>query len=113
MPKDPKKENLVKAVSLKLYELTDTQIGWISELIEQFQTSHKFTKNPDSDIITEEVLHDFGDALRDHHTFSRQSFTKDRFEFALETILNRNGIPAKKSPSGNPGDDITIKLTKT
>lgn len=89
--------------------MTKGQLKWINKLIDQFLTYHDFRRIEDSDIITQEVLEDFGDALRDHHSFSEQSFTKDRFEYALEHILNNNGIPAKRASTGNPGHDITIR----
>lgn len=51
-----------------------------------------------------------GDALRIHHAFSRQALSKDRFEFALESTLNRAGIPAELVASRtNRGHDITIR----
>jgi type II restriction enzyme len=51
-----------------------------------------------------------GDALRVHHSFSRQPLSKDRFEFALERSLNRAGTPAKLVGNRtNRGHDITIK----
>jgi type II restriction enzyme len=50
-----------------------------------------------------------GDALQIHHAFSRQALSKDRFEFALESALNRAGINAELVASRtNRGHDITI-----
>lgn len=70
---------------------------------------HQFASNPSSDVISDQVLQRFGDALRIHHAFSRQALSKDRFEFALEQTLNRSGISAELSTSRtNRGHDITI-----
>jgi len=112
MPNGAEKKELIKSITSNLPTITVSQLKWINKLIDQFNTYHEFRRNPNSDIISESVLNDFGDALRDHHCFSRQAFSKDRFEYALETVLNQNGITAKKSPSGNPGDDITIRNQK-
>jgi len=106
------KEDLIKVVYPKLADLTTSQVKRISDLVEQFQTNYEFRASGDSDLITEGVLNEFGDVLREHHSLSEESFTKDKFEYALEKILNQNGIPAEKSPSGNPGDDITIRDQK-
>lgn len=105
----PEKQELLKIVAERLNNLTRGQLKWINTLIDQFLTPHTFKRAPDSDIITQEILEDFGDALRDHHSFSTQAFTKDRFEYALETIMNENGIPAKRAETGNPGHDINIR----
>jgi Type II site-specific deoxyribonuclease len=97
----------------QLYEvvstLTDGQIGWIETVVEQFQKPANFQRFPDSDLINACVLQDFGDALRIHHCFSREAFTKDKFEYALERVLNLCAIPATLAPRGNPGHDITIR----
>ena len=100
---------LFEIICEKIRKLTQGQLRWIDTLVDQFLTQHEFNRATDSDIITQEVLEDFGDALRDHHSFSNQAFTKDRFEFALEKILSANGITAERSSMGNPGHDITIR----
>jgi hypothetical protein len=96
----------------RLYEslknLTDGQIGWVQIVVEQFNKPASFQRSPNSDLIDECVLQDFGDALRIHHCFSKEAFTKDKFEYALERVLNLCGIPAILASRGNPGHDITI-----
>jgi type II restriction enzyme len=70
---------------------------------------HVFERNPSSNLITERVLNVFGDGLRLHHAFSRQALSKDKFEFTLETALNRGGFSAKLEKNRtNPGRDITV-----
>ena len=59
--------------------------------------------------MTEKVLQSLGDGLRLHHAFSRQSLTKDKFEFAFEAALKRGGFAAELTKSRtNPGRDILI-----
>jgi hypothetical protein len=96
----------------RLYEslknLTDGQIGWLRTVVEQFHKPASFRRSPESDLINECVLQDFGDALRIHHCFSKEAFTKDKFEYALERVLNLCEIPSTLAVRGNPGHDITI-----
>jgi hypothetical protein len=91
-----------------LRDLTDGQLGWVQTVVEQFHKPATFQHAPDSDLINACVLQDFGDALRIHHCFSREAFTKDKFEYALERVLNLCGIPAALAPRGHPGHDLTI-----
>ena len=91
-----------------LRDLTDGQIGWIETVAEQFHKPASFQCSPDSDLINACVLQDFGDALRIHHCFSKEAFTKDKFEYAFERVLNLCGIPAILASRGNPGHDMTI-----
>jgi hypothetical protein len=83
-------------------------IGVSGGTVDQFHKPANFQRSPDSDLINECVLQDFGDALRIHHCFSREAFTKDKFEYALERVLNLCGTPATLASRGNPGHDITI-----
>jgi len=59
-------------------------------------------------LISESILDDFGDILRVHHSFSREPFSKDKFEYALEKILSESGMSATLAPRGQRGFDITI-----
>jgi type II restriction enzyme len=63
---------------------------------------------PGTDLISPVALEDLGDALRLHHCFSREPFTKDKFEYTLERTLKASGIAAELAPRGNPGYDIKI-----
>ena len=78
-------------------------------MVEQFHKPASFQRSAESDLINDCVLQDFGDALRIHHSFSREAFTKDKFEYALERVLTLCDIPAILAPRGNPGQDITIR----
>lgn len=54
-------------------------------------------------------MDDFGDVLRLHHCFSREPFSKDKFEYALEKVLRADGIEAVLAERGQRGYDIRIK----
>jgi type II restriction enzyme len=92
-----------------LKKLTPSQLAFIEQMIDQFcRPFIKIMREAESDIVSDAVLHDFGDVLRIHHCFSKESLSKDRFEYAFERILNANELRAELAPKGNPGHDITI-----
>ncbi len=92
-----------------LENLTERQISLIEEVVNQFRKPFvQLERLTTSDIVNDSLLQDFGDALRIHHCFSKEPFTKDKFEYALEKISNLCGHKAKLAPKGNPGHDITI-----
>jgi Type II site-specific deoxyribonuclease len=103
-------EEIVHSLSRALAGLTPSQVDLVETMIRQFDLPHEFHRNKDSDFVTPAVLDMLGDALRVHHSFSRQALSKDRFEFALERSLNRAGIPAALVANRtNRGHDITVK----
>jgi len=95
-----------------LKNLTDGQVGWVEKVVEQFHKPTNFIRLQTSDIVNDCFLQDFGDALRIHHCFSKEAFTKDKFEYALERVASLCGMDAKLAPRGNPGHDITISNTR-
>ena len=93
-----------------LSHLRPSQLGWIEAVVNQLQRPWAFERWESSDLMTPCVLEDFGDALRIHHCFSAEPFSKDKFEYALERVLNLCEIPAQRVASRtNPGHDITIR----
>lgn len=93
-----------------LERLTPAQQQWVKAAVIAFGMSRVFWRAPDSDIVTQAVLENLGDRLLSHHANSRQSLSKDRFEFALEAALNVSNIPAQLVKSRtNRGHDITIQ----
>jgi len=101
-------EGRIKNISKRLPNLTEYQLDAISRIIDQLQKPKQFWRNENSDLVTKNVLQDFGDTLRIHHVFSAEALSKDRFEYALERVLQGCGVKAKCAPKGNPGHDITI-----
>lgn len=99
-------------LSTALLAMTRSQLEWVQGVIAQFGLPHSFRRNPASDLVTEDVLERFGDALRIHHAFSRQALSKDRFEFALERALCLSGFTAALAESRtNRGHDLTCDGT--
>lgn len=98
----------VRALLERIPKLGTSQILAIETIVDQLERPSTLTRLPTSDIVSECVLREFGDTLRIHHCFSAQAFTKDKFEFALEKVINVCGGKAHRSRRGKAGDDITI-----
>lgn len=97
-----------------LAKLNDNQIGLVSDVAKQFMTPHKFTWAPfrlkaGMNLMTQEVVDDLGDIIRIHHAFSREAFSKDKFEYALERVQKLHKRKADLAPRGNKGYDISIE----
>jgi hypothetical protein len=106
-PADSKHQRTQKLLAI-LERLSPGQLFWLEKVINIFDVPGQYEVG-DSDIITDEVLHDFGDALKIHHAFSLQPFSKDKFEYVLEQVLLSRKISAERARPGNPGHDITIR----
>ncbi len=92
-----------------LSELSDYQISMIAKLVEQFNTEFiEIESNVNSDVFDTCLLRNFGDVLRLHHCFSREPFTKDKFEHALFKTLNFCGQSSSLASRGNPGYDLIL-----
>lgn len=89
--------------------LSDFRLKLIDRIVEVFSLPRDYWKSKTSELISEHVLDDFGDVLRLHHCFSREPFSKDKFEYALESVLKADGIDAALAQRGQRGYDIRIK----
>lgn len=99
----------VDKLAVALRELTQPQLEFIENIVARFREAFiRIERHPESDLVDDRLLRDFGDVLRIHHCFSKESLSKDRFEYAFEKILNQCGVEAELAPRGNPGHDITI-----
>lgn len=87
--------------------LTLGQLYWIQRAVKVFAAEHEYIIN-NSDLFDETVLRNFGDALRVHHGFSAEPFSKDKFEYVLAEVLKISGRNAVLAPKGNPGHDATV-----
>ena len=105
MNREQQLEHLLKAIP----GLSDFRRSLIDDIITVLEGPCDFTRASNSDLVTQSVLNDFGDILRVHHSFSREPFSKDKFEYALEKILVRSGISASLAPRGQRGFDISIE----
>ena len=100
----------IALLSAELGKLLPSQLGWIEALVEQLRLPAQFWRWDGSDVVTPCVLDDSGVALRIHHCFSAEAFTKDKFEYALERVLNVCGTPTQRGDSRtHPGHDLTIR----
>lgn len=88
--------------------LSDYRLGLVQNMVWVFSQPWAIKRVSASDIISEAALLDFGDVLRIHHCFSREPFSKDKFEFALEAILRASDVVAELAPRGRRGYDIKI-----
>lgn len=101
-------EELSAEIVQALPALTPGQLKTIKAMVLALGAQRTFWRSPDSDLVTQEVLDNMGDQLLAHHAGSHQALTKDRFEHALESALNKSGIQAQLACKNNPGHDITI-----
>lgn len=104
MPQTDRIERLIAAIS----ELSDYRMKIVESVVGVFGLPKLFERNAASDLITNGVLDDFGDVLRIHHCFSREPFSKDKFEFALERVMQTAGVNAALAARGQRGFDIAI-----
>lgn len=104
-------KRLVDTLSGALPQLTLGQLHWLQRVIEVFSAEHDYSII-DSDIFDESLLRHFGDAMRIHHLFSSEPFSKDKLEYILVEVSNLSGKKASLAPKGNPGHDITLDGVK-
>jgi hypothetical protein len=98
---------LVKTLVDSIPTLTAGQLQWLERVVNVFQAKHTFLINK-SDLFDAITLQNFGDAMRIHHSFSAEPFSKDKFEYVFVKVLKMNGYKAHLSPKGNPGHDATV-----
>lgn len=101
------KRKIIESLVRSIPELTAGQLHWIKRVVTVYAAEHSFTLN-ESDLFDEITLQNFGDAMRVHHSFSSEPFSKDKFEYILVNVLNLSGHKAELAPKGNPGHDVTV-----
>jgi len=101
-------EERIERLIATIPTLSETRVQILDQIVTVFTQPKAFTRYDNSDIINDQVLDDFGDVLRLHHCFSREPFSKDKFEYAFERVLVGAGIDAKLSERGQRGYDIKI-----
>lgn len=100
-----------------LEELNANQLGLVADVARQFTTPHTFSHagfflKSGASLMTQEIVDDLGDIIRIHHAFSREAFSKDKFEYALERVQKLHQRAAELAPRGNKGYDIEIEGEK-
>jgi len=103
---DEKKNRIEKLIKI-IPSLTDGQLYWLNRVIQIFDSPRQFNIEQ-SNLLDKATLENFGDALRIHHSFSAESFSKDKFEYVFEKVLNMSGHTAMLAPRGHRGHDIII-----
>ena len=101
------KSRIVKLLIESIPNLTLGQLHWIQRIVDVFDGFYQYTIT-ESDMFDETVLKNFGDAIRVHHSFSAEPFSKDKFEYILVGVLKITGRIAVLAPKGNPGHDVTV-----
>lgn len=99
----------IKRLLAAIPELSDYRVQLVDRIVRVFSRPREYRRPHDSPLISQRVLEDFGDVLRLHHCFSREPFSKDKFEYALESVLKADGIDAALSQRGQRGYDLSIK----
>ena len=108
MTRDERIQRLIAAIPT----LANYRLQLIDKIVSAFAQPKDFRRSAASKLITPAVLEDFGDVLRMHHCLSREPFSKDKFEYALERILIESGVVASLAPRGQRGFDIEISTEK-
>jgi hypothetical protein len=103
----------VKRLCQALKGLTNGQLDLVEVVVAQFSKPFILIERSEtSDIVNDCLLQYMGDALRIHHSFSKEPLSKDKFEYAFERTSNMCGARAQLAPKGNPGHDITVNGTR-
>jgi hypothetical protein len=107
------KKRLIQLLVKAIPELTAGQLQWLERVVHVFGADYVFRLGK-ADLFDETTLQSFGDAMRVHHAFSSEPFSKDKFEYVLVKVLKMSGHIASLAPKGNPGHDASadgIKLS--
>jgi len=105
------KRRLIELLVKAMPELTAGQLQWLQRVAHVFSADHDFRLS-EADLFDETTLQNFGDAIRIHHSFSSEPFSKDKFEYVLVKVLKMSGHKAALAPRGNPGYDATADGVK-
>ena len=102
-------EDRIRELCSAFAQLTDAQMVLVETAVRELQKPFVSAWHlQTSDVIDDCMLCTFGDALRIHHCYSYESFTKDKFEYALEWAARLCGKDAALAPRGNPGHDLSL-----
>ena len=107
------KQDQINEILILLNRLSNFQLDNIKGLCESLSKEFiylNFLK--ESDFASEIFVRSFGDILRVHHFFSREPFTKDKFEHAFVRTLNYCGISSHLAPRGHAGYDMVMNDIK-
>ena len=100
-------DQLAQAVIARIARFPSRQLRWFDRVADALDQPARIVLNPNN-LLTQEGADDLADVLRIHHSFSAESFTKDKFEHALCNVLQRLDRSAALAPRGNRGHDLTV-----
>lgn len=106
------RKDKLKAICADVKRFSDSEIEIVEDIVNSLIKPMEFKRDPASALFTEEIIAEIGNLLKIHHAISKESFTKDRFEYALEKVFNKYGVEAELADKGNPGHDISISGIK-
>lgn len=105
------KFDLIHRITGALPSLTGGQLHWIDRAAAVFAEPYTLASGGQG-WFSDEMLLNFGEAMRVHHCFSIEPFSKDKFEYVLVAVLKMSGVNASLAPKGNPGHDVTVDGTR-
>lgn len=105
--KENRHQRLIKIIE----RFPENRLHWLESVTDILNCPHKFVLQ-EQIFMSHEWSLSFGDALMIHHAFSKEPFTKDKFEYALVSTANLVEIKAGFAPKGNRGHDVTIEDIK-
>jgi len=91
-----------------LAKLSKTKLAYIESIVTALLGDMTEKRRPSSDLVSEIFLEEFGVHLLAHHGTASRPLTKEQFERAMERVMKLAGRKAERSPTGNPGHDVTI-----
>src|SRR5262245_4966818 len=97
----------LKRLASILPKLTPGQLLIVERTVDVFALPRDF-KLSATDFLTAEMVEEMGDMLMVHHCFSTQPLTKDKFEYALESVFEAHGAVVARPAATNPGHDLQV-----
>jgi type II restriction enzyme len=95
-----------------LSKLSKSKLAYVASVVTGLLGDMGEKRNPDSDLVSDVFLEEFGVHLLAHHGTATRPLTKEQFERAMERVMKLAGRKAERSPMGNPGHDVTIDGVK-
>lgn len=95
-----------------LGKLSKTKLAYVASVVTGLLGDMTEKRHPDSDLVSDVFLDEFGVHLLAHHGTSTRPLTKEQFERAMERVMKLAGRNAERSPMGNPGHDVNVDGVK-
>lgn len=92
----------------RIRELPPRRQAAVLAIVDGFGETAEIDVDLHSDFMTGDMAEGFADILRAHHRVSREPFTKDKFEHAMERLLQGAEHDATLAPRGYPGRDLDV-----